>query len=588
MALSGSFSGSIVSGHYKVRIDWTATQNIANNTSKITCKMYLINDWSLSINGRSDHTITIDGTTYKISSDAIRSTGTHYIGTCSKTVNHSSDGSKKVSLATAFQIEATISGTYYDTISASTTVTLDTIPRASSFTVSSISADMGKSVTFNISRASSAFTHKLTLTWGGKTSNIATNVGTSTEWTIPLSLANDLPNSTSSGCIITCITYNGSTEIGRKTLSMTIKVPSSVVPSISNITVEEATSGLASKFGAFVQFASALKVTISASGSYSSTIKRYSTKIGTATFSGNTFTTDKIKDGGSLSIVVTVTDSRGRTKTSTKNITILEYSPPMIDKFTAKRCNADGTLNDGGKYVKLEYAFNISSLNNKNDKSFTIAYKLKEDNAYTTLTSGNEYTLDTTYVSSVIFEVENSYDLLLTVKDYFKTISYGTDVLTEFSLVDYHYSGKGLAFGKVAEYEDLIDAGIPIRARQGITIDGAWINLEVDDAFTVYNGNAMYTPKYKVVGNVVTVIGCVSPKVAYTSSAELVTIARSIPAAYRPIAPAYFVCQGSSMRRWTCAVNYSTGEIQMARYGIADYENVPTSAWLMFCVTYVI
>jgi hypothetical protein len=238
--------------------------------------------------------------------------------------------------------------------------------------------------------------------------------------------------------------------------------------------------------------------------------------------------------------------------------------------------------------VKLAYAFTVTSLNNKNDNSFTIAYKQKETGSYTTLTSGNAYTRDTTYVSSVIFDLEKSYDILLTVKDYFKTISYGADVLTEFSLVDYHYSGKGLAFGKVAESEDLIDAGIPIRARQGITIDGDWINLEVDSAYTVYNGNALYTPKYKVVGNVVTVMGCVSPKVAYTSSTELVTIARGIPAEYRPVMPVYFVCQGSSMRRWTCAVNYSTGEIQMARYGVADYETVPTSAWLMFCMTYVI
>ena len=61
MASSGSFSGSIRSGHYTVRVDWTQAKNVSANTSTITCKIYLVNDWSLSISGRTDNTITIDG-----------------------------------------------------------------------------------------------------------------------------------------------------------------------------------------------------------------------------------------------------------------------------------------------------------------------------------------------------------------------------------------------------------------------------------------------------------------------------------------------------------------------------------------------
>lgn len=60
MASSGSFSGSIVSGHYKLRVDWSQSKNVSANTSTITCKMYLVNDWSLSIGSRSN-TCTING-----------------------------------------------------------------------------------------------------------------------------------------------------------------------------------------------------------------------------------------------------------------------------------------------------------------------------------------------------------------------------------------------------------------------------------------------------------------------------------------------------------------------------------------------
>lgn len=45
MASSGSFSGSIRDGHYKLRVDWSQSKNTSANTSTITCKMYLVNDW---------------------------------------------------------------------------------------------------------------------------------------------------------------------------------------------------------------------------------------------------------------------------------------------------------------------------------------------------------------------------------------------------------------------------------------------------------------------------------------------------------------------------------------------------------------
>ena len=39
MASSGSFSGSIVSGHYQLRVDWSQAQNVSANTSTITAKI---------------------------------------------------------------------------------------------------------------------------------------------------------------------------------------------------------------------------------------------------------------------------------------------------------------------------------------------------------------------------------------------------------------------------------------------------------------------------------------------------------------------------------------------------------------------
>lgn len=105
MASSGSFSGSIHSGHYVLRVDWTQTKNVSANTSTITANIYLVNDWSLSISGRSDNSVTIDGTAQTFASPSIGSTGTHLLGTVSQTVNHASDGSKSLTISAVFNIQ---------------------------------------------------------------------------------------------------------------------------------------------------------------------------------------------------------------------------------------------------------------------------------------------------------------------------------------------------------------------------------------------------------------------------------------------------------------------------------------------------
>ena len=484
MAVSGTLNSSNYGGRY-IQFSWTATQSVSNNASTISWTLKGAGDAQPSYYEAGGFKVTIDGdVVYSVSNDdRIKLYKGTTVASGTKTITHKSDGTRTF----AVNIQA---GIYYWAVncSGSTTFTLTTIPRASSFTVSNSSADMGTEVTFNITRASTAFTHKLTLTWGNKTSDIGTGIATSKSWTPPLTLANDLPNSTSSGCTITCITYNGSTEIGRKTLSMTLKVPSSVKPSISSVTISEGTDGLASKFGAYIQNKSKLKVVTAASGAYSSTIKSYSTKILNKTYSGSTITSNIIGSSGSVSVAVTVTDSRGRTATTTKTVTVTAYSDPTITAFTAQRCNEDGTLNDDGEYVKLAIAFSITSANSKNSKSYTVGYKLKDDADFTTLTSGSVYSLNTTYIPTVTFSGDNSYDFILTVTDYFKPVSQIADIQTAFTLTDYHSSGTGMAIGKVSEKENTLEVALnaeftkTLRAKKGIFIeDTRDVNLTPDE-----------------------------------------------------------------------------------------------------------
>ena len=237
MASSGSFSGSIRDGHYKLRVDWSQSKNVSANTSTVTCKLYLV-------------------------------TGTHLLGTVSRTVNHASDGSKSLTISAVFQIRATISGTYYGTISASANITLDSIPRASS--VSAANMTLGSAGTITISRASSSFTHTLTYSFGNTSGTIATKTtATSVSWTPALSLASQIPNATSGTCTITCTTYNGNTNIGSKTCTFSLSVPASVKPTISSLSASRIDGEVPSAWGIYVQTKSKVKLTINgAAGSY--------------------------------------------------------------------------------------------------------------------------------------------------------------------------------------------------------------------------------------------------------------------------------------------------------------------------------
>lgn len=182
MASSGTFSGSIRSGHYALSISWTQTPNVSANTSAIQVSIALINDWSLQVSGRTDNRITIDGTTQTFSSPGVYSTGTHQFNTVSQVVNHNSDGTKTLTITAVYYIRATLSGTYYDSITATATITLDTIPRAS--TVTAPDGTIGTALTLTVNRASTAFVHTLTYSFGARSGTIASRTtSTSISWT---------------------------------------------------------------------------------------------------------------------------------------------------------------------------------------------------------------------------------------------------------------------------------------------------------------------------------------------------------------------------------------------------------------------
>lgn len=444
-----------------------ASQSIANNTSTVNYSLVINRPSAISSSAAKSYSIVINGTTVKSGTTTIGGSGSKTIASGSTTITHNTDGTKSISFSFSLQYNITWAGVYLGTASKSGSMTLSTIPRVSTISCSPTSVALGSSITVSINRSSSSFTHTIQHDfYVGSWTTVATKTtSTSVSFTTDLSWASrgSMKNQTSGGGRIRCITYNGNTQIGEKIINFTCTVPSSVVPTISSISVSDA-AGLATTYGGYVQNKSRPKVTISAAGAQGSTISSYSTKVGSVTQSGSSFTAPAITTTGTITITTTVKDSRGRSASKSTSITGLAYATPSIATFTATRVNSSGTSSSSGTYIKVTATGAISSLNSKNKKTYTIYYKASTASSYTTLTSGtaNSYSIsiDTGALGSGGFATTTSYDIKLTITDNFTSVSRTTTVSTSSILMNYRSSGKGLAIGKASE-KDAFEVALP-------------------------------------------------------------------------------------------------------------------------------
>ena len=450
MALNGTFYGSTSNEYIQPKIVWKATQSITGNYSTVTATLYYSRTNSgYGTYGTGTFGITINGSTETVTKEITIGYNSNTLAVShSVKVNHNDDGSKQITISGT----GSISGTTFTSTTISSTVTLDTIPRATQPSVNLTTQAMGSDIVISMPRASGSFSHTLSYAFNGRTGTIAEGVGTSYTWNITMNLANEIPNATSGICTIVCITYNGTKEVGRKTTQFTATVSSSVVPVINSVTLSETVTGLNAKFSAYVQGKSKIKAVINASGIRNSTIKNITTTFDGLSFTGNTFTTGAVSNSGTVNMVTTVTDSRGRTATKTTAVTVLPYAEPTINDLVAYRSNSDGTENYEGTYLHIDYDFDISPCNNLNDKSYSLEYRLKSATDWTILASGSIYTTDSQITSeTAILNADNAYEMRLVLTDYFGSTTAILEVPTAFTLIDFNASGKGLSIGSVSQ-----------------------------------------------------------------------------------------------------------------------------------------
>lgn len=344
------------------------------------------------------------------------------------TVPHNADGTKQIRVDTTVERgDGNYSGDPWTWASADPggkNYTLDTIPRATTPTLSASTIEVGKPVTITLNRASSAFTHTLTARFEGQTIDIGSGVATSKSWILPLTMMNAIPDAASGSGTITCQTYNGSTLIGTKTVSFTATVSSAYGPSAPTFTLTDAWTGKPAGI-AWLHSKSIPKVTgLSSTSHYGATPKTYTIfgPSGVVTSTGEDCTLPVLSASGSVTFRVMVTDSRGFTNESTQTIDATSYTKPVLKRLAFTRCQADGTEDDDGTSVKVSYTFDITSLDGKNGKSFKV--QTKNGSTWTdVLTVTNVYSADDSAVVSGTYAKENEFAFRAVLADTWETVT---------------------------------------------------------------------------------------------------------------------------------------------------------------------
>lgn len=357
MAKSGSTTVNVTSdGYIKLRYSWSAgTPNIANNFTPVNWTLQLISsNSSANINSSAakDYSVTTDGTP-KTSTNTIGLSGgaTKTLASGSKNIYHNADGTKSFSYSFSQEIGITYSGSAIGTISGSGTGTLDPIYRSS--VLGTINAfTIGNAITIPITKYSSSFYDVLTISVGGtvvKTVNGITNNASVTFTSTELNnVYAKLPSATSGTFTfkLTTKTSSSGTVVGTNTKTVKGTISSTIKPTISSVSIAEYVSGLATKFGAYIQNKSRISGTINANAGTGSSIESYKTTINGATYTSSSFTTGVLKTSGSNSYSVTVTDKRGRTASLSGTFNVTAYSSPTISNFKVVRSDASGNEPD--------------------------------------------------------------------------------------------------------------------------------------------------------------------------------------------------------------------------------------------------
>ena len=467
---NGTITGSTGNQYIAAKIVWSSVPDEDANKSTVTAKLYYkrLNDYTTY--GTGTFAITINGN---------RMTADNYVNITnddwalalevSDVVEHNSDGAKEITISAT----GSISGTTLSSTSVMGAVELDTIPRASEIT-SADGVTLGNACSIKWTPLSKSFRYKLKFTigsWGHTTDAIHPNQTSAyiyTDYVIPLTVANQIPDAKTGTMKVTLYTYSNSsatTQVGDASSdTFAVKVPSTDKTKPTVTMVLTAVNSLGSSFaGLFIQGLSKAKADISATAKYSASIESYKLYAGGKSYD-SPYQTDYLPTAGIVTVKGRAYDSRGYYSDVTKDIEVLSYSPPQIAAPTGEssvvcaRCYADGTLAEDGTYLRIRAKRNYSKLTvdgvQKNFCEIRYRYRPESTKTYSdwiTLLAADETgadTVDSGAISGVVSSTQTAYFVQIgVVDDIGETDAIQIPVSTDFVTLDVPEEYEGRSIG---------------------------------------------------------------------------------------------------------------------------------------------
>ena len=494
------FSNSSGSLYLNVYVE-QGSQSITANTSTVNWRMTVSRTgayYTHNHQGDSTLSLNLDGRNVHYSYPTWETSGEEYtLASGSSTISHNADGTKTLPISCTFNPNNGLHGT----ITVSASLSLTTIPRSSSVSVSA--GVIGSSVTININRQSSSFKHTVRYAWAGKTGTIASNVDTSTSWTIPLDFANDIPNSASGTGTVFVDTYSGSTKTGTQSTTFTASVPANVKPTFTGVSLSDlngAAQNLIPNGNTFIQVISNIKVAFNgAVGSYGSSITGYYAEIvgKNQSTSSNGGSLGIMNYHGTIKIRASVSDSRGRwSDTREASVTVLEYFAPALSFSIARTGSTSSTLT-----VTRNAKIAPLTVSGSQKNTMTLTFKVARLGTTNFQVDTGPATGSWTSISNLVNSQANlagnylanqSWVVIGTLEDKFTRTEFMVNVPTESVVLSYDRSGVGV--NKIREQGALDVKGNiyadnkPIQQHQLTNHEGASINTQQNPDTILKNG----------------------------------------------------------------------------------------------------
>lgn len=517
---SGTIYGSTGNQYIDSKIVWSATANTSANTSSVTASLYYKrNNTGFTTQGTGSFTITIDGQAATASKYMTITENAWVLAvTATKTVNHNGDGTKAITISASGSIpDTTLSST-----SCSGRVSLDTIARASTLTSAS-NKTLGSACSVKWTPLSKSFRYKLKFSlgsWSYTTAAIhpnTTSAYTYTGYTLPLTVANQLPSAKTGTMTVVLYTYSdsgASTQVGStssKTFTVTVPDNSSTKPTVSMTLTP--VSSLGTTFSSlYIQGKSKVKAVISGSGKYGATISSYKMYAQGKSYS-SPYQSGYLSTPGTVTVKGIAYDSRDYYDEIETDITVLPYSKPALlpasgeSSIICARSDVNGNLSESGTYLKIKARRSYSKVTSDGtQKNFCIIrYRVREETTNTfsswvtilakTATSD---VIDVT-LSNVVSSAETAYFVQIgVVDDIGESAAVQFSIPSDFVTIDVpeKHKGKRVGVGRYAEDSDEpgIDVGMPIH---GGSVD----NLTLGDLITATSSAPIDLNNYKTAGN---------------------------------------------------------------------------------------